>query len=402
MEVKTVEKESKPEANEYVLNCKKICGTASKLTLQSSGPSEKRVESEEGNEASNNNLPVKYSKKQMKVEETKKELKHTIQESNWVQEKLNGNRRKLSLVSFAQSQKSNDNENEKLVPKNISSCTKLSVASSGHCHREEVNQCQDTISKDENTNVELKKLHGLSQKQLGSSEIVDFSGGKMHVIPQLLPSDIHVIKSDEAASVTPTINYSKPQPQKDCVERIEEDSSVTSHEKFSLVEKKLSLGSKGPSGTHNKENVEPPVYKRPRSSSFSASGTVLRGNDKDDESGLGNLEMHGRNQKQSPSPLTQLQERTKNQNQQPAHSESLFSLSKSNPKQQDRGLSKKQCFDQVKKDKTFGLAKQKEAEELLTSYAVVVLDSEDSDEEKRAPSRSKPLLARKRLGKWKV
>lgn len=394
MEVKTSENESKPEANESILNCRNICGTSRKLTLESSGPSQRRDGHGEGNETSSNNLSAKDSENPMEVEATKKESKDTIQDSIRSQEKLNGKRRKLSLMSFSQSQKLNDTEEEDLVSKHISSCMSenLSLASSGSAdrHQEEINQCQDRISEDEITNVELKKPHGFGQKQpIGYSEIPDVSKDKMLVTPQLLPSETHASKSDE------------PQPQKDCVHRIEKASSGTSHKKLSLVRKKLSLGSRDPSGTHNKENVELPVYKRPRSSvALSSPGTELSGKDEDYESGDGKVEKQVRDQKQSPSPLTRLQEGDSNQIQPLVQSESLFSSSKSMSKQQDIGLSKHQCFDRGQSEKTYGMTEQKKVEESLVYDAVIVLDSEDSDEEKSMPSRSKPVPARKRLGKW--
>ncbi|GMN69790.1 hypothetical protein TIFTF001_038844 [Ficus carica] len=393
VEVKTSENESKPEANESILNCRNIYGTSRKLTLESSGPSQRRVGHGEGNETSGNNLSAKDSENPMEVEATKKESKDTIQDSIRRQEKLNGKRRKLSLMSFAQSQKLNDTEDEDLVSKNISSCTEnLSLASSGSADRqqEEINQCQDRISKDAITNTELKKPHGFCQKQpIGYSEIPDVSKEKMLVTPQLLPSETHTSKSDE------------PQPQKNCVHRIEKASSGTSHKKLSLVRKMLSLGSRDPSGTHNKENVELPVYKRPRSSvALSSPGTELSGKDEDYESGHGEVEKQARDQKQSLSPLTRLQESDSNQIQPLVQSESLFSSSKSMSKQQDIGWGKHQCFDQGQSDKTYGMTKQKKAEESLVYDAVIVLDSEDSDEEKSMPSRSKPVPARKRLGKW--
>ncbi|PON94558.1 Ubiquitin-fold modifier-conjugating enzyme [Trema orientale] len=390
MEVKTNENETKRDGNECVLlNHKKICGTSRKLTLDSSDPSQERVGNGEANEASNRHQLLKESGNQMEVEGTKKELKHAIQVSNWGQEKMTGNRRKLSLEAFAQLQKRNDNIKENVVPDHISSCKSedLSMASLGSlmpqdadCSREELHPIQNSVSVEDNINMKSKKLRGFCQKQpLGSLETIAVSvpKEKIFVTPQLLPST-HVNPLDEGASVTPAPNHFKLQPQKDLVDRIENVTSNTSHQKFCSVGKKLSLGFRGSSGLP-KKNVEP-IQTIPNSSvALSTSAAVLPSTDKRCESGHGNHEKQGRGQNLSLCPMAQSQESNNNHFQ-----------------QRDSKWDKKRYNDQGQKEK------QKEAEESLISEAVIVLDSEDSEEEKSANLRSKPLLARKRLGKWKL
>lgn len=386
MEVKTKENEAKREGNEYVLDRKKICGTSRKLTLESSGPSQEMAGNGEVNEASNEHLLLEDSGNLMEVEGAKSELKHMIKESNWVQDKLKGTRRKLSLEGFAQLQKRNDNEKENVVSNHVSSCMSkdLPVASLGSLmpqdadsSREKLHRIQDSISIDDNINTKPKKLRGFCQKlPLGSSETIDVTKEKILVISQLLSSEIHANTLDEGASVTAAPNHFKLQSQKALVDRIENDSYHTSHKRFS-VGKKLSLGLRGSSGTH-KENVEP-VQKSHSSVALSVSAAKPPVKENGSESGYANHERHGRGQKQSLSPLAQLQESNNNHIQ-----------------QQDSGWDKKQCSDQGQNDKLKG------TEESLMAEAVIVLDSEDSEEEKSMPLMSKPLLARKRLGKWKL
>ncbi|KAL6226470.1 hypothetical protein ACLB2K_000432 [Fragaria x ananassa] len=76
--------------------------------------------------------------------------------------------------------------------------------------------------------------------------------------------------------------------------------------------------------------------------------------------------------------------------------------SKSLPKQhQDFRAAEKQHQDYTD---TTATTKQKKAEEpsILESESVIVLDSEDSEEENSSRVKSKPVLARKRLGRWRV
>lgn len=372
MEVNTKENEAKTEGNEYVQSHKKICRISRKLTLESFGPSQERVGNGEANEASNRLLSIRDLGNQMEVEGTKKELKHAIQVSNWGQEYLNGNRRKLSLEAFSRLQKRNDNVKENVVPNHIPSCISEDryMASLGSlmpqdadCSREE-HQLQDTIAVDDKINMKSKKK-------------IDVTKEKMFVTSQLLPSKTHVNPLHKGASVTPAQNHFKLQPQNDLVCRIENASSDTSHKKLCSVHKKLSLGFRGSLGTQ-KENVEPIQQRQSSSMALSISAAALPSNDRHCESGHGNHEKHGKGQKLSLGTLAQLQESNNNHIQ-----------------QQDSGWDKKQYFDQAQNDK------QQETEETLASEAVIVLDSEDSEEEKRVTLRSKPLLARKRLGKWK-
>ncbi|XP_062090766.1 probable ubiquitin-conjugating enzyme E2 37 [Humulus lupulus] len=380
MEVETKANEPKHEGNKYALNHKE-CGTSRKLMLESSISSQERVCNGEANdnEASNKHLFLKDSRNQMEVEGTKQELQHMA--------KLNGNRRKLSLETFTQHQKRNDNEQENVVLNQHSSCTSgdFSVASlrssmlqDADCSREGLHLIQDSKSVDENINMKSKKLRGLSQKQpLKSLEIVDVTKEKIFAKPQV-SSKTNVNSLDEAASVTLALNLDKLPPQKDLGDRIENVSSNMSHKRFCSVGKKLSLGLRRSSGTH-KENVHP-ILKRPSSpTAVSISAAVLPLKDKQWESGHGNHEKQGRGQNLSLCSLSQLQESNNNH----IH-------------EQNNELDKNHFSDKGQN------GKQQEEEDSLISEAVIVMDSEDSEEEKSVTLKSKPLLARKRLGKWKL
>ncbi|KAM6598564.1 hypothetical protein CsatA_018173 [Cannabis sativa] len=374
VEVETTVNEAKHEGNKYALNHKKIFGISRKPTLESLDQSQERVSDGEANDnkASNKHPFLKDSSNQMKVEGTKQELQHVS--------KFNGNKRKLSLEAFTQQQKRNDNEQKKVIPNQHSSCMSedLSVASLGSITPQDADSSrgglhliQDAKSVDGNINMKSKKLGGLCHKQtLKSLETVDVTTEKIYVNPQV-PSETNVNSFDDGASTTLAVDHTKLPPQKDLVDKIENVSSNTSNKRFCSTGKKLSLGLRRSSGTH-KENVEP-IQKRPSSTA------LLPSEGKQLESGHGNHEKQGRGQKQLLCPLSRLQVSNNKHIQ-----------------QQDNGLDKNQNSHQGQN------GKQQEVEESLISEAVIVVDSEDSEEEKSVTLRSKPLLARKRLGKWKL
>lgn len=155
--------------------------------------------------------------------------------------------------------------------------------------------------------------------------------------------------------------------EEDFVHRTENVSANTKSEKLNpvAVGKKLSLGLKGSSShrqqqVSNKENVIP-------THNLPLSKPQTPGN-----SGLG--------RKLSLGPLSQIQQERCNQKQQQSH--------------------------QIQSTETDLEIKQKgieETEESSISEAVIVLDSEESEEEGRAALlRTRLPLARKRLGKWRV
>ncbi|XP_030489801.2 probable ubiquitin-conjugating enzyme E2 37 isoform X2 [Cannabis sativa] len=254
--------------------------------------------------------------------------------------KFNGNKQKLSLEAFTQQQKRNDNEQKKVIPNQHSSCMSedLSVASLGSITPQDADSSRGGL----HLIQDAKSVDGninMKSKKLG---------GLCHK---------QTLKSLETVDVTTEKIYVNPQ--------VPSETNVNSFDDG----KKLSLGLRRSSGTH-KENVEP---KRPSSTA------LLPSEGKQLESGHGNHEKQGRGQKQSLCPLSRLQVSNNKHIQ-----------------QQDNGLDKNQNSHQGQN------GKQQEVEESLISEAVIVVDSEDSEEEKSVTLRSKPLLARKRLGKWKL
>ncbi|KAL5572673.1 hypothetical protein UlMin_022270 [Ulmus minor] len=393
VEVNSMENESEHDANEYAVSRKKICGSSRKLSLESSGPTQKRVDCGEGTEASNDQRLLTDSNNHMEVEGTENELKDTLQKLHSSQEKLCGNRRKLSLQPFAQHLKKQNSVKENVVPNPTSSRVpeNLPVSSfaslmplDADCPREEHQGCQDS-------KIIEEKLHGLCQKlPLRPLENTsDCSKEKMILTPQLLPSETSANSLDEAISEASAHNHVKLQPQKDYKDKVENACPDLGQRKLGLVRRNLSLGLRGSSGMQEKDNKENVhlLHKKPlfHARASLALSRSTAGKKEDCESGPGKSNKYGRGQKPSMVGAAQLRESDDN-----------------HMRQQECGWDQKQHFDQDHNDTIASEIKKQEAEESQLSEAVIVLDSEDSEDEKCVPLRSKPPLARKRLGKWKL
>lgn len=417
MEVETTDNHLKQEANDYVVSHKKMCVISKKLSLESSGPSQKRDDYVEGNEASNGLLFLSKSENQTEVEGTKSQLEDVLHKFNWSREKLSGKRHKLSLEAFSQSQK-NDGE-ESVVPNHHLSHTpqNLYVASFGalvpqigNSENLELQQCEDNKSVDDNINLRPKKLHGICQDQpLGSLEIIDGGKEKMNATTQLLPSETHSNTPTEASSRLQALNHIQVQPQNYLM--------GMNRNKLCLVGKKLSLGFACSSETKekdNKENTEPvhtiPLLHSSISSVAISTTPTVSEMSEDHKRGSGNgvltesLKKYGSGRKLSLGLQAPFQERNNNNIQPLSHPQSLST-------DQSKPLPLHECKEYQKQhsdgdhndiDTSAGEIKKQETEKPPTSDAVIVLDSEDSEEERVVSARSKSLLTRKRLGKWKL
>lgn len=213
------------------------------------------------------------------------------------------------------------------------------------CPEKNIGLCQENSSVvDGCVNLKHKKMRWtLPKHPLGSSERSDVTENKTLAKPRLFPSETDALAFLDRSSLNP-------QPQKKNTDGIENASLGTFRENVSLGGKKLSLGLKGLSGrTKNKENVEPVL--KSRSSSM----------------------------------------------------KSLSNPSKSIPRQHENALVKKLDSDQDRIETVDGRIGKQVEEESIIPESVIVLDSEDSEEEDKSVSfRSKPMLARKPLGKWKL
>ncbi|XP_061993476.1 probable ubiquitin-conjugating enzyme E2 37 isoform X2 [Rosa rugosa] len=383
LEVKTTSHGLNHDANQSVASHKKLIGISRKLSLEFSVPACERDACKEGREV---------PKDQMEVEGAEKLLKDNPDKFNMNQEKLCGSRWKLSLGALSQSQEKSDNDIQKLDHCPSVELQNLPVPSSGsllplsrNSYKQGPHPSQDSKLVDDNINMGSKSLRQFGNKQslgsLSTSQVISETKDEMIVTPQILPSYSHTNVLSEPLPAAPVVDSVKRQPNKDMMDGMGNGSIDTSRKRLCLAGKKLSLGFRGSSQTQGKDNKETVV---PQMSEYN--GSVSK-----------NCGENGSHKKFG---IAQLEENNSNIHPHP-HSVSSYP-SKSLPKQhQDFRAAEKQHQDYT--DIT-GATKQKKGKETARPEceAVIVLDSEDSEEEKTIPAKSKSVLARKRLGKWRV
>uniref|UniRef100_A0A2N9FY81 E2 ubiquitin-conjugating enzyme n=1 Tax=Fagus sylvatica TaxID=28930 RepID=A0A2N9FY81_FAGSY len=412
MEVETADGKSRHEVNDYVVSQKKLCGTRWKLSLESSGSTQKRDGDGKLNEVPNDHKVLEGTR-----------TKDMNDEYNQGQDKLCGTRRKLSLETFGQIQNRDGHDKENLVLNRCPSPNpqKPSVASSGssmmkagnHYDHEE----QSSKSINDNINIRSKKLTVGKKQPQGSSDtclIRDGSNEEMIVTPQPSPSDSHSDVSHEALPIPLAVKHIE-QPHKDFIDRIGNGYSDVNCKKLCSVGKKLSLGFRGLSQTQEKDNKENviPVHQTPLSHPKSPSMNLSMppmvsklGKYNESGSGISGLNVNYKNcrigRKLSLGPLTQLQGSNDDNRQLLSLSQKL-SEDPSNdlPMQQDFSCDDKQKLNNVHHVKIDEDTKQQNTDTSPIPESVIVLDSEDSEDEGYVSLR-KSLLARKRIGKWKA
>ncbi|XP_048441923.1 probable ubiquitin-conjugating enzyme protein 17 [Pyrus x bretschneideri] len=264
LEVKASIHESKHEAEDSAVSDKKVIGGSRKLSLESSGQTQKRDVCGKGNEVPKVQLFASNFGNKIEVKGTEKLLEDKCSRS---QEKICGSRRKLSLEALSQPEKKSDGM-EYVVPTHRSSrkLQNLPMLQSGNSYKQGLHQSQDGKLIDDNTVVRSKRLRLSENKQslasLNTSQIFDENNDKKFITPQLLPSVSHSNALSEPLSAAPALDSIYSQPHKDLIDGMGNGSVGISCKKLCLAGKKLSLGSRGSSEAHgkaNKENVAPKV-----------------------------------------------------------------------------------------------------------------------------------------------
>ncbi|KAK7848016.1 putative ubiquitin-conjugating enzyme e2 37 [Quercus suber] len=338
MEVKTAGMESRHEVNEYGVGHKKLCGTRWKLSLESSGSTLKRDGDGKLNEVPNDHTVPSNYKDQRELEGTRKGPIDMNDEYNQGQDKLCETRQKLSLENF-----------------------------------------------------------------------------EMIVIPQPSPSEFHSYASHETLPLPMAAKHIE-LPHKGFIDGMGNGYHGINSKKPCSVGKKLSLGFRGLSQIQekdNKENVVPvhqtplPHPKSPSLSSSMPSMVSKVGKHFESGSEISGLNVSYKNcgigRKLSLGPLTQLQGSNDDNRQLLSRSQKLSEdPSKDLPLQRDYRCDNKQKLNHdhnVKIDE--GTKQQNTEDKSPVSESVIVLDSEDSEDEGYVSLR-KSLLARKRIGKRKA
>ncbi|GAV82135.1 UQ_con domain-containing protein [Cephalotus follicularis] len=380
MEIRGSDKDLKLEISDFVSSHQKPGGISCKLSLESSSSTRKRDIDGDLNVKSSHHLLLSDNDNLMEAQGKRKGVNGMLNEYNLCSERLHSMRQKLSLGSCGKFQKRDGNDKENVVPEHSPSLLNsqvVSTASQGssllpasNCHLSKLHQHQDSKSINGSINMESKKLHQLCQKQpLGGLEpcsITDGGKEKMHVAsPRLSPSSSHSNISHGALLDSQSFNHNQRQPHMDSVDEKGSGFADTKCKKLCFIGKKLSLGYKDSCQRGQKNNKENEV---PLSNPQSPFG----------RKGIGKLSLGA---------LTQMKGSNADK------SQLLSNISTDISNSLPLGCNEKQQpnQEQCKKDA--------EMEELPVYESVIVLDSEDSDEERDGSLRAKLSIARKRVVK---
>ncbi|KAK4854078.1 hypothetical protein QYF36_018618 [Acer negundo] len=432
---------SRLEVSESSSSRKKPWGISWKLSLESSSSSQNKDGDGEVSEVHNDHL---FLSDQMEAKGKRKGVNIIPDECNLSRDKLHGSRRKLSLESSCQIQKRDGHDKENLVSNHSAfrDPQTASVASSGSsvlpsnkCSQQILHPPQTSEPVAGSTNMSTKQScqfgkkqsskslssasHGHDKENLVSNHSafrdpqtasVASSGSSVLQSNKCSQQILHPPQTTElvagstnmstkqscqfgekqslkslssASHGASSMTLSKQQPHKDFIDndRMGNCSTVAEWRKISSVGKKLSLGYKGSTQVkkmENKENVAPVsrVDKIPLSTPQSSST----------KRGIGRILSLG--------PLNQLQGSNDNNSQLFVHSENLSTAS-------SMTLTKEKQSNQEQAAKVGGKSEVQRVEDLPIPESVIVLDSEDSEDEKDGGLRSK-LLARKLMGKWRA
>ncbi|XP_057969093.1 uncharacterized protein LOC131158324 [Malania oleifera] len=360
MDVKGSDKGSKYEVNKGIASGKKPCGIGQNLSLEYSCSNQRKDVDSRVNETSSefeNQMEAKGPKDNSNP-------KGKVHGCNPSLEKLFGTRQKLSLGSSGQS-KMRDGEQQKNAAGNhnllLSELPSVMQASDGLERRP--HQDKGTIIVNDSINTSLKEPFQIGQElTVDSSGTFDASVGNNGELPvafhsSVLSSFSHYEDSHGALAGAQALDGNELQPQKDATGGAGNDFTESNCKKLCSFSKKLSLGS--------------------------LSSSQRRKNDK--------------NENLTPSQYVP-----------PSHPETRSSQNLSTAQLKFLLPQDSKCHEQQQQsclDQGGKIAHEKEQvmEESPISDVIIVLDSEESEEETNAPSRSKLLVARKRLaGKRKA
>ena len=387
LEVKGIDMVPKHEVDGYIASHSKLSGICQKLSWESSDSVEKKDGDREVNE-----VPNQCLENQTAVKRPKKEEKGVVYDCNPGHDKLCMSRQKLSLECMRVTKRDGDDkENEvpsyspSLVNSQSSSMASnsLSVPLTNNHHEQQPQQDRDSKSTNDSLSISSRKPHWIGRKlTLESSKLSNVDDNNVKKIsgyPQSSSSQIESNVSHKALPTLQTVNHNGLQLNKDCTNGTGHELTNTKQKKPHSFGKKLSLGLLSSSKTEesdNKENAVPlPHPKGPHRDSSKSSLMPQVGECDDWKS-----------------------ERCRTN---ATHKKCRVGQKEREPLGQWLGSNEKQ---QSNEDEDEGEAGDVPgAEELPMPENIIILDSEDSDEERNVPQRSRLPLACKRLaGKWRA
>ncbi|KAK2985299.1 hypothetical protein RJ640_024295 [Escallonia rubra] len=395
------------EANEHFSSHKKPCGISKKLSLEPLSSNER------GNDKKVNEVCIQHHLNTDRgLKQEPKDMLNGCFQNN---ERLL-TRRKLSLESLGLTHTRSGINKENVVQHKCSSSTNsaesLLVQQVGDHHEQQLHQqyCEDKYFRfvNDSKSRSTKKLYRVGQKQsLKLMEIgqrSDDSEENMHAISQ--PFESHSSMTHGNLPMSKAISHNEMELP---VNRSNNGSTNAKRMKLGLAGKKSALGHLGSSRSQegdNKENVTPlPSSLLSHSKSLSTAslkqleiadiGDCYERKTGDCDANIAPKKLSGFGRKLPLEPHGHLQGSNDSNIRVHLHSENLSTTpSKSLPVAQQCIFDDKQ---QHECDEKLASGTKQSREESPVPEAVIVLDSEDSEEERKGTLRSKLSLARKRL-----
>ncbi|GLT98581.1 hypothetical protein SLE2022_160800 [Rubroshorea leprosula] len=398
VEVQGVDKGSKQDTTGSASSDGKQSGISHKLSFKSLSSSKGKEGDSKENEMPGHHISSSELENQMEIKGKRKEENSALNECNLNCVRPHGIRRKLSLDTSGQFKKNEDDNKENVDPNCCQSLyhsqnnfippfgtSELQVSN----NHEQLLQHQDDKSTRYTRSTGSKPCqisHKKPLRSFDSCQISDGSKKKLLETTKPFSSKSYSLTADDVSPIPLPVKHGEVQPSEDFSDRTGNIPAHTKIEKHTLLGKKLSLGFKGSSQKqdNNKENVVP-VNQLP----LSKPQSPFR------KSGLGC--------KLSLRSLSQLQGSKEDHRQSENFS---TNASESLPVPQDSRYDWEQQPNQDESMKTEReIIKEHGAEETEgppLSETIIVLDSEDSEEEGQVSSRQRLSLARKRIGKTRA
>lgn len=365
----------------------KLCPLSRKLSLESSVAHQKN-----GNDNKENESNINHIIEKEREAEAKQQHHNDMFKDNLHHGKLNGSRRKLSLESLGSIQKMNTN---KVAPNQCFSVLNPSSESLQECSSHFDQQSHQQLHKDEDvkslkdraTNVRSNKICSDAEKSsLHSMELghrSDRSSEKM--LAMLEPSSLEPRISGPLPLHMST-NPLEKQPQKDCSDRIGSGFPSVKHKRLGLAGKRPLGQSTASTGLdNNKENMAP-VPNTFLSNSRSGDRKACNS-----DKAVASKKLCRTSQKNPLEPIGKINGSSDTNTQLNLSADNLTAT----PVELLPATDVQKKFQDHEYRFTEQIKEQREGSP--TPDSVIVLDSEDSDEEKVGTLRSKLSLSRKRL-----
>ncbi|KAL3532440.1 hypothetical protein ACH5RR_005961 [Cinchona calisaya] len=397
------------EDNVYQVSHKRLCGISRKLSLESSEIDQKKNDGKGVNQVAGKRL----CERQMELKGLKNESEVVHSEHNQTHENPQGMWKKLSLDSSVTINLKNDKDMIDLASNQCSSTSKPQssmdslkswpVVQPGFNSQQNLNQDGDSRPKFNIIDIKLEKkklLESLDSNQETADDDVKILSVAHQSATQFESSGSH-----KSFTLLQTISHSQKEPQSEIVNGDGNGLTRVTHKKLGLAGRKFSLAKLGSYQCQQKDNTDnlAPNSRFPVALSSQNPTSLSMASEVDhchERSGQNNPTFISDNlsrstQRQPLKPLHQLSNRNDiiTQCELPGLNPSKISTMQHDSCYDEKQKPKQDCREKFVID----TKKQEGTSPSCDTDSVIVLDSEDSDEEQGRAARSKLSIARRHL-----